>query len=170
MNVAMMQPSDSSQPELAPELSPELRRLSVWMGEPTRREITAESVGRFVAATDPDRRARSEGSTSEPAAVTDIAPATYFCPDPVVTAMAMGLQRPAHPPRSIDGGSTWELGEPVRVGDVLTLVSQVSALTHRKTRDGRDLVQTEVRVSAWNQHGRWVGRATGTIVNYEERA
>jgi hypothetical protein len=149
---------------VASGLPPELRRLATWVGKPVRRTVTVESVRRFAAAVDP----RGDG-TSQARRDPEVAPPTYFCPDPLVVAAETGLRRPAEPPRSIDGGTRWEFGEPVRVGDVVTLLARVGGVTQRRTGDGRTLVETTVEVQGWNQRGRSVGRAIGTIVNYESR-
>jgi N-terminal half of MaoC dehydratase len=151
----------------AAALTPELRRLSTWVGRRTVRQVTAESVRRFSASTQPASLCRSDGSRLVVEGH-DVVPPTYFCPDPVVEVEAMGLVRPAVPVRSIDGGSRWTLRNPVRVGDTLTSIGQVTSVDQRKTRDGRDLVETRFDILVWNQHGQSVGVAGGTIVNYQE--
>lgn len=155
-------------PASATVLSPELRLLAGWVSRPVTREVTAESVRRFAGAISPASLTSADGSPVAPLQK-DIAPPTYFCPDPVVEVQAMGLVRPSYPTRSIDGRSQWAPGRPVRPGDTLTSIGRVTQVTQRNTRDGRDMVETRFEVLVWNQDGLSVGVAGGTIINYQER-
>jgi N-terminal half of MaoC dehydratase len=132
-----------------------------WIGAPVTRVVTAESVRRFARSISP--------VPDSPESAVDTAPATYFCPDPVAAAQAAGFVRPSHPERSIDGGSEWEFGVPVRIGDTLTLIARVAEVVERRTRDGRELVETRLEVAAWNQRGEQAGIARGIVINYQER-
>ena len=155
----------------------DLRALVGTVGTPRTIEVGADDVERFLLATEP--RAWRTGSASTPAApVTGdragvaagtVAPPTFFCPDPIVAAEAMGVARPRPLARNIDGGSAWELRAPVRVGDTLTLVARIASITARTTGDGRPLITTVLEVEAWNQHGVSVGVASGRSLSYEDR-
>ncbi|MFD0743193.1 MaoC family dehydratase N-terminal domain-containing protein [Phytohabitans flavus] len=145
----------------------ELRALVGTVSAPRTRPVLASDVHRFRLATAaggcgehrPDRRPCGRvGGTP-----------TFFCPDPLVAAEALGLPRPRPLSRTIDGGSQWQVVRPVRVGDTLTLVARIAAITPRTTADGRPMVLTVIEVLAWNQDGHQVGVARGTSVSYEER-
>jgi len=134
--------------------------LSTWVGVASH-EVSSESVRRFWSAISPGSE-RESGHRR--------VPPTYFCPDPVAEVEQMGLVRPTEPPHSIDGGSEWFPGHPLRIGDVLTSVGRVVDIEQRRTRDGRALVETTIEVQSWNQDGLLVGVARGTILNYEGRS
>jgi hypothetical protein len=151
-------------------VSRELRALVGVVGTPRTRPVLAADVHRFLLAT-----AAGSGAVvdTDPVAVPSagsVAPPTFFCPDPLVAAAEMGLPRPRPLPRTIDGGSEWEIHRPVRVGDTLTLVAQIAGVEQRATADGRPMVLTVIEVRAWNQDGLPVGVARGTSVSYQERA
>jgi len=151
-----------------PPLSRDLRALVGTVSAPRTRTVLASDVHRFRLAT-----AAGEGAGStDPAvvpAVGSVVPPTFFCPDPLVAAEALGLPRPRPLARTIDGGSRWEVVRPVRVGDTLTLVARIASITPRTTADGRPMVLTVIEVIAWNQDGHEVGVALATSVSYEER-
>jgi hypothetical protein len=170
-----MQSATATAPDTAP-LSAELRRLVGAVGTPRTIEVGADNVRRFLLATEPRSwRAGPTGTPAEPAARDadpapgSVVPPTFFCPDPIVAAEAMGLERPRPLSRTIDGGSEWELRQPVRVGDTLTQVARIAAVSARATADGRPMVLTVLEVEVWNQHGISVGVARGTSISYEDR-
>jgi hypothetical protein len=145
----------------------ELTALVGSAGTPAVREVRAEDVRRFLLATavasEPQRR--REVPT---VAAGDVVPATFFCPDPIVAAEAMNLPRPRPFERNIDGGSEWEVRRPVRVGDVLTLVPTIAAVSGRVASDGRRMVTTVLEVAAWDREGSLVGLARGRCLSYED--
>lgn len=141
----------------------ELRTLTGWVGYAGPRVVTAEAIRLFAETLKPARPGTSEAD------VHDVAPPTFFCPDPVAAVDSMGLVRPSTPDRSIDGGSSWAPGVPTRAGDVLTSVGRVRDVTSKVLDDGRRVVVTRCEVRAWNQRGELAGVASGTIVNYESR-
>ncbi|BCB78239.1 hypothetical protein GCM10022251_31630 [Phytohabitans flavus] len=146
----------------------ELRALVGTVSAPRTRPVLASDVHRFRLATAAGGGAGSTDPTVVPA-VGSVVPPTFFCPDPLVAAEALGLPRPRPLSRTIDGGSQWQVVRPVRVGDTLTLVARIAAITPRTTADGRPMVLTVIEVLAWNQDGHQVGVARGTSVSYEER-
>jgi hypothetical protein len=157
-------------------LPDELRRLVGAVGTPRTIGVGADNVHRFLLATEPRSwRAGPAGTPAEPVAREadpapgSVVPPTLFCPDPIVAADAMGLERPRLLSRTIDGGSEWELRHPVRVGDTLTQVARIAAISARATADGRPMILTVLEVGAWNQHGISVGVARGTSISYEDR-
>jgi hypothetical protein len=145
-------------------LDDELRALTGWVGYGGPRVVTAEAIRRFADSLTP-ARTESGGAAS----AGDVAPPTFFCPDPVAEVASMGFVRPSAPERSIDGGSTWEPGVATGPGDILTSVGSVRDVTSRVLPDGRRVVVTRCEVRSWNQRGELAGVAGGTIVNYEVR-
>jgi acyl dehydratase len=97
-----------------------------------------------------------------------IPPPTFFCPDPIIAAKLTGLKRPWPFKYSIDGGSEWEFGRPVRVGDTLRLTSRVADLYEKQGSQqmGRMLF-TVIEVHCVNQRDELVGVARGTAIVYE---
>lgn len=156
-------------PTTAPDLPRDLRALVGTVSAPRTRTVTPHDVHRFALAI-----ATGTGAgTTDPAVVPaagSVAPPTFFCPDPLVTAAELGLPRPRPLPRNIDGGTEWEIHRPVRVGDTLTSVARIADINQRTTSDGRPMVFTVIEVSVWNQRGESVGVARGTSVSYQERA
>ncbi|MCV2489301.1 MaoC family dehydratase N-terminal domain-containing protein [Geodermatophilus sp. YIM 151500] len=146
-----------------------LSALAGTVGTPAVREIRADEVRRFLLATDPGGGSRQERQAPAVRAG-DVVPPTFFCPDPIVAAESMDLARPRPYARNIDGGSEWEVGRPVRVGDVLTLVPRIAEVVERVTGDGRRMATTVLEVTAWNQAGEQVGVARGRCLSYEDRA
>jgi N-terminal half of MaoC dehydratase len=137
-----------------------------WVGGPVVRDVTAEDVARFLRAT---ACVASDTEIMDGFAVGNAAPPTYFCPDPVSEAERMGFVRPTCPPLSIDGGSSWEFGVDLRIGDELTLVGLIADVVRRRSHDGREFVHTTVEIRGWNQHGESVGAARGTVLNFPKR-
>lgn len=144
-------------------LDAELAALAAWVGYASPRVVTAEAIRLFAATLS---RVRPELRV---ASGSDDAPPTFFCPDPVAAVLSMGLARPSHPARSIDGGSRWTPGVPARAGDILTSIGRVIGVTVRTLADARTMVITECEVRTWNQRGELAGVAGGTILNYEQR-
>lgn len=146
-------------------LDDELAALTTWVGYSPPRVVTDEAIRRFAETL---RRVVPPTDTGSDESDL-VAPATFFCPDPVAAVDAMGLVRPTRPARSIDGGSRWEPGVVTRAGDVLTSVGRVARVSVRRLEDGRVMVKTECEVRTWNQRGELAGVAGGTILNYEGR-
>lgn len=155
-------------PTTIPDLPRELRALVGTVSAARTRTVHPHDVHRFALAI-----ARTGAGTTDPAVVPaagSVAPPTFFCPDPLVTAAELGLTRPRPLPRNIDGGTEWEIHRPVRVGDTLTSIARIADITQRTTADGRPMVFTVIEVRVWNQRGESVGVARGTSVSYQERA
>jgi hypothetical protein len=152
-----------------PSLSRELRALIGTVSAPGTRTVTAHDVHRFTLAIATGTGAGTTDPADVPAAGS-VAPPTFFCPDPLVAAAELGLPRPRPLPRTIDGGSEWEIHRPVRVGDTLTSIARIADISQRTTADGRPMVLTVIEVTVWNQRGETVGVARGTSISYQERA
>ena len=93
---------------------------------------------------------------------TDTAPPTFL------RTMLSGL--PPAPeletfPQMLDGGSDWEYGEPVRIGDTITAVTRFSGVNQRNIGVGPAVfLQIETRYT--NQRGDWVATQKNTLIRY----
>ena len=68
-------------------------------------------------------------------------------------------------PQMLDGGSDWEYGDPVRVGDVITAVTRFASVNQRAIAAGPAVfLQLETRYT--NQHGAWVATQKNTLIRY----
>jgi hypothetical protein len=148
----------------------ELTSLVGRAGMPAVREVRADEVRRFLLATVPGATGPEGRRESPSPKAGDVVPPTFFCPDPIVAAEALKLPRPRPYQRNIDGGSEWEVRRAVRVGDVLTLVPRIAAISGRMTGDRRRMVTTVIEVGAWDRDGTLVGLARGRCLSYEDRA
>jgi acyl dehydratase len=61
----------------------------------------------------------------------------------------------------LDGGSDWEFYQPVRPGDVITVVSKLVDLQQREGRAGAMIIR-RTETSYTNQHGELVAKQFGT--------
>lgn len=98
-----------------------------------------------------------------------IAPPTFFCPDPLITAQITGLKRLPSPFKyGIDGGTEWEFFQPVRVGDTLTITTKMVDVYEKQgsPRTGRMLFSI-IEATCRNQRGELVGISRGTSISYE---
>ena len=98
-----------------------------------------------------------------------IAPPTFFCPDPLIAAQIAGLKRLPRPFKyGIDGGTEWELFQPVRMGDVLTVTTKIVDVYEKQgsPRTGRMLFSI-IEATCRNQGGDLVGVSRGTSISYE---
>jgi acyl dehydratase len=68
----------------------------------------------------------------------------------------------------LDGGSEWEFHEPVRPGDVITVVSKLVDLQQREGRAGAMIIR-RTETSYTNQHGQLVAKQFGTGVTQYRR-
>ncbi|MDE2899874.1 MAG: MaoC family dehydratase N-terminal domain-containing protein [Chloroflexota bacterium] len=133
-------------------LSPEARRaLTERDIPPAVMDIERGHVRRFAEAIgdDSDRWA-------------DVAPPTFL--------RAMLSELPSAPeleafPQMLDGGSDWEYGEPVRVGDTITAVTRFASVNQRNIGVGPAVfLQIETRYT--NQRGDWVATQKNTLIRY----
>lgn len=92
----------------------------------------------------------------------DTAPPTFL--------RAMLSELPSAPeldafPQLLDGGSDWEYGAPVRVGDTITAVTQFARVNQRSIDAGPAVfLQLETRYT--NQRGEWVATQKNTLIRY----
>jgi hypothetical protein len=131
-------------------------------------DVEAGAVRRFREAVS---GIMSHGSSSTPASSTyDIAaaPATLFCPDPIIASELCGLRRPQVFRYRIDGGSQWHFHHSVLAGDTLKLYSRIADIYEKQgsARTGRMLF-TIIEVRCVNQRDELVGTAVGTAIAYE---
>ena len=92
----------------------------------------------------------------------DTAPPTFL--------RAMLSELPSAPeleafPQMLDGGSDWEYGDPVRVGDTITAVTRFASVNQRNIGVGPAVfLQIETRYS--NQQGAWLATQKNTLIRY----
>ena len=82
----------------------------------------------------------------------------------------MGSVRPQLPfevpfTRLLDGGSDWEYFQPVRPGDRITSVAQITDISERTGRMGLMLFMTIV-ITYRNQFDQLVATQTSTLIQY----
>ncbi|MEX2376260.1 MAG: hypothetical protein WD942_11870 [Dehalococcoidia bacterium] len=92
---------------------------------------------------------------------------TALCPDPLVTAVSMGLERPQQYERLIDGGSEWRWLEPVSPGEQLWQIARIIDQEERTSTRHRSAT-TVFEIRTWNEQGRLVAVARARSVSYEE--
>lgn len=133
-------------------LSPEARRALMERDiPPAVMDVERGHVLRFAEAIGDDN-----------ARWTAVAPPTFL--------RAMLSDLPAAPelesfPQMLDGGSDWEYGEPVRVGDTVTAVTRFAGVNQRSIGVGPAVfLQMETRYT--NQHGDWLATQKNTLIRY----
>ena len=68
-------------------------------------------------------------------------------------------------PQMLDGGSDWEYGAPVNVGDTITAVTRFAGVNQRNIGVGPAVfLQIETRYT--NQRGEWVATQRNTLIRY----
>ena len=146
--------SSDTEPQMTEEksLSPEARKTLMERDiPPAVMEVERGHVRRFAEAIGDDSPRWS-----------DTAPPTFL--------RAMLSEPPPAPeldafPQMLDGGSEWEYGEPVRVGDVITGVTRFTAVNQRASGVGPAVfLQLETRYA--NQRGQWVATEKNTLIRY----
>lgn len=133
-------------------LSPEARgALMAREIQPAVMEVERGHLRRFAEAI---------GDESERWA--DTAPPTFL--------RAMLSELPSAPeleafPQMLDGGSDWEYGTPVRVGDTITAITRFAGVNQRTIGVGPAVfLQLETRYT--NQNGEWVATQKNTLIRY----
>ena len=91
-----------------------------------------------------------------------IAPPTFL--------RSVGVDRPTFPfdlpfNRLLDGGSDWEYFQPVRAGDQITAVSEITDINERTGRMGLMII-TSIVVTYSNQDGQVAATQTSTSIRY----
>ena len=133
-------------------LSPEARKaLMAREIQPAVIEVERGHLRRFAEAI---------GDGSE--RWTDTAPPTFL--------RTMLSELPSAPeleafPQMLDGGSDWEYGVPVCVGDTITATTRFASVNQRTIGVGPAVfLQLETRYT--NQDGEWVGTQKNTLIRY----
>ena len=91
-----------------------------------------------------------------------IAPPTFL--------RSVGVDRPTYPfdlpfNRLLDGGSDWEYFHPVRAGDTITAVSEITDINERTGRMGLMII-TSIVVTYRNQNDQVAATQTSTSIRY----
>lgn len=91
-----------------------------------------------------------------------IAPPTFL--------RSVGVDRPTYPfdlpfNRLLDGGSDWEYFHPVRAGDTITAVSEITDINERTGRMGLMII-TSIVVTYRNQNDEIAATQTSTSIRY----
>jgi len=144
------------------EVPPDALRLVGSLGEIGQIILDDERVAAFAAV-----------SPSASAAVTspgDRISLVACCPDPIVTACALGLPRLRYLDRAIDGGTEWVQFRPLARGERLDLVPRIVGVDGRRTSEGRLMLRTVVEVRVYAAAGEEVGVVRGASLDIEERA
>ena len=128
-----------------------------------RRALLARDIPPAVMDVEPGHVRRfAEAVGEDPARWTAAAPPTFL--------RAMLSELPYAPeldafPQMLDGGSDWEYGAPVRVGDTITGVTRFAAVNQRNIGVGPAVfLQLETRYT--NQRGEWVATEKNTLIRY----
>ena len=104
----------------------------------------------------------AEAVGEDPERWTDAAPPTFL--------RAMLSEPPPAPelaafPQMLDGGSDWEYGAPVRVGDTITGVTRFTSVNQRTIGVGPAVfLQIETRYT--NHRGEWVATEKNMLIRY----
>ncbi len=68
-------------------------------------------------------------------------------------------------PQMLDGGSDWEYGAPVVVGDTVTATTQFARVNQRNIEAG-PAVFLQLETQYTNQRGEWVATQKNTLIRY----
>ena len=147
----------------------DMRRMIGTEAPPYTVEVEKGDLRRFLAATgdtNPLFCDEEWAKTHRYGGV--ILPPTLFCPDPIIASYIAGLERPIPFKYRIDGGTEWECVRPVKIGDVLTIITKVADLYEKQggPQTGRMLF-TIIEATCRNQRNELVGIARSTHICYE---
>ena len=87
-------------------------------------------------------------------------------PGLLAAAMFMGEPVPMEWPYPgiVDGGGEWEFFKPIRPGDVLTAVNELSNVEDKSSEKGKRLL-ISMKTTLKNQRGELVATSTGRVMN-----
>ena len=95
-------------------------------------------------------------------------PPTFFCPDPLVVAEALGLSMPRPFPRRLDGGSSWEWVAPLAIGRRYRRRAAIVGITAKQGSAATGaMMLTTVEVTCADEAGATVGRCRGVSISYQ---
>lgn len=146
-------------------ITDEMRAAIGRQSEPTVIEIEKGMIKRFAQAIeDPNPLWQDEEYARNTRYGGIVAPPGFL-----MTMMMSGpiMELPFQSPltRILDGGGEWEYFEPVRPGDVLTVVNTLVDIRERSGRAGKMLFV--VRETTWrNQRKELVAKSRGTLIYY----
>jgi hypothetical protein len=92
-----------------------------------------------------------------------VAPPTYLIVMRILQGNRLRLINPL--PNSVDGGTIWEYGEPIRPGDRLTARARLAEVYEKSGRTGPMLFQV-VEIRYLNQFGQWVATQRDTYIRF----
>lgn len=139
------------------------QRILAIRSEPVTYEVEKGAIKKFAEAIEdpsPVYVDREQAGKSKYGDI--IAPPTFFCTMPAGRLdidLNFGKGR-------LNGGSEYELFEPVRAGDQITAISQIADIFEREGKMGK-MVFMVTQTTYTNQHGRKVAVARGTGIIHE---
>jgi acyl dehydratase len=127
-------------------------------------EVTRKDIRRYAQAIgDPDPRYR-EGEVAPPlfchSLAFDDVPVEALRPDGLPTE----LDVPLPTERAVGGGSSYDVGIPVRAGDTITVRTEIEDIYSKSGRSG-DLIFVVLTTTYTNQNGEQVARERGEFIN-----
>ena len=145
-------------------LTEEMRQQAVGTESPAvTTDVEKGAIIRFAEAIDdPNPRYNDEAAARQTRHGGLIAPPTFL--------RSMRAARPDLPfelpfPRALDGGSDWEYYQPVRAGDRITAVGEITDIRERVGRLGLMIFMTTV-ITYRNQFDEVAATQTNTYIRY----
>lgn len=145
-------------------ITEEVRAQVGLESEPYSFDVEAGDIIRFSLAAGEVRHEYTDEARARASAAGDlIAPPTYLIVMRILQGSRLPLVNPL--PNSVDGGTAWEYGEPIRPGDRLTARARLADVYEKGGRNGPMLFQV-VEIRYENQFGQWVATQRDTYIRF----
>lgn len=132
--------------------------------EPYSFDVEAGDIIRFALAAGETRHEYTDEVRARATAAGGlIAPPTYLIVMRILQGHRLRLINPL--PNSVDGGTVWEYGEPIRPGDRITARARLADVYEKAGRAGPMLFQV-VEIRYQNQFGQWVATQRDTYIRF----
>ena len=145
-------------------LTEEMRQQAIGQkSAPRTVDVEKGAIIKFAEAIEDDNPVFNDDQTAQKSRYGGlIAPPTFL--------RSVGVDRPTYPfdlpfNRLLDGGSDWEYFHPVRAGDKITAVSEITDINERTGRMGLMII-TSIVVTYSNQDGQVAATQTSTSIRY----
>lgn len=127
-------------------------------------EVTRKDIRRYAQAIgDPDPRYR-EGEVAPPLFCHTLAFEDVPTDELRADGLPAELDVPLPTARAVGGGSSYDVGVPVRAGDTITVHKEIEDIYGKSGRSG-DLIFVVLTTTYTNQDGEQVARERGEFVN-----
>ncbi len=145
-------------------LTEEMRQQAIGQkSAPRTADVEKGAIIKFAEAIEDDNPVFNDDQAAQKSRYGGlIAPPTFL--------RSVGVDRPTYPfdlpfNRLLDGGSDWEYFHPIRAGDKITAVSEITDINERTGRMGLMII-TSIVVTYSNQDGQVAATQTSTSIRY----